>query len=151
MIVVDTEDALLMMPANRVGDLNLLIKKIKNVNAPEIIAHKDIFRPWGKFETVNQGTRHQVKKITVNPKEKLSLQKHKFRAEHWVVVKGVATVTKGKEQFDLRENESTYIQAGEVHSLENRQDSELEIIEVQSGDYLGEDDIIRIEDRYGRS
>ena len=106
--------------------------------------------PLGKFDSVDNGQRYQVKRITVNPGAKLSVQMHHHRAEHWVVVSGTARVTKGDETFLMTENESTYIPVGEVHALENPGSVQLEIIEIQSGSYLGEDDIVRFSDRYGR-
>lgn len=110
-----------------------------------------MFRPWGKFNLVDQGSRYKVKRITVMPGAKLSVQMHHHRAEHWIVVSGTAKVTKGDKTFLLTENESTFISIGEVHALENGGKVNLELIEVQSGSYLGEDDIVRFEDRYGRT
>ena len=109
-----------------------------------------MFRPWGSYDSVDAGPRFQVKRLTVKPGAKLSLQKHAKRAEHWVVVKGTARITRNDEVFDLGENESTYIAIGAVHRIENPGTEPLQIIEVQSGSYLGEDDIVRIEDTYGR-
>ena len=110
-----------------------------------------VYRPWGKYDCIDNGERHQVKKITVNPGAKLSVQMHYHRSEHWVVVSGSAKVTNGEKTYLLSENESTYIPAGVVHALENAGVIPLEIIEIQSGSYLGEDDIVRFEDRYGRA
>ena len=112
--------------------------------------HREVYRPWGKYDSIHTGERHQVKIITVKPGEKLSLQMHHHRSEHWVVVSGKAKVTNGEKTFVLSENESTYIPAGVIHSLENPGSDVLKLIEVQTGSYLGEDDIIRLEDRYGR-
>ena len=109
-----------------------------------------MYRPWGFFILIEEGENFQVKKILVNPGAKLSLQKHKFRSEHWIIVKGIATITSGKNIFELIENQSTYIPKGEVHRLENNSKEDLEIIEIQTGSYLGEDDIIRLEDLYER-
>ena len=112
--------------------------------------HKKVARPWGSYDSVDVGERHQVKRITVKPGAKLSLQMHHHRAEHWIVVKGTALVTKGEEETLLTENQSTYIPLGVKHRLENPGKTDLELIEVQSGSYLGEDDIVRFEDTYGR-
>ena len=117
---------------------------------PENNIHKTEERPWGKFEIFATAKNYQVKRLTVYPKGKLSLQSHKHRSEHWVVVHGVATVTNGEEEIILHENESTYIPVGHVHRLENTGETNLEVIEVQTGDYLGEDDIVRYEDIYNR-
>ena len=117
---------------------------------PEWELHREVHRPWGKFDSIDKGERYQVKRITVKPGAKLSIQKHHHRAEHWIVVSGTAQVSKGDESFLLSENESTYIPLGVVHSLENPGKVNLELIEVQSGTYLGEDDIVRFEDKYGR-
>ena len=130
------------------------IKKITDTlianSRPEWEFHREVYRPWGKYDSIDNGDCYQVKRITVNPGAKLSLQKHKFRSEHWVVVSGIAKVTLDKKIFILNKNESTYIPLGSVHSLENPSKELLELIEVQSGEYLGEDDIERLEDRYGR-
>ena len=113
--------------------------------------HREVYRPWGKYDSIDNGARYQVKRITVKPGEKLSVQMHHHRAEHWIVVSGTASVTCGEETFLLSENQSTYIPLGEVHCLENPGKVELELIEVQSGSYLGEDDIVRFVDQYGRA
>ena len=113
--------------------------------------NREVYRPWGKYDSIDQGERYQVKRITVKPGAKLSVQMHHHRAEHWIVVSGTASVTKGDETFLLTENQSTYIPVGVVHALENPGKFELELIEVQSGTYLGEDDIVRFEDLYGRT
>jgi mannose-6-phosphate isomerase-like protein (cupin superfamily) len=110
-----------------------------------------VYRPWGSYHSVDAGTRYQVKRITVNPGARLSVQMHHHRAEHWIVVSGTAKVLRGKEELLLTENQSIYIPVGEVHALENPGKIPLELIEVQSGSYLGEDDIVRLEDRYGRT
>ncbi|WP_318342330.1 cupin domain-containing protein [Acinetobacter sp. 16] len=117
----------------------------------ELLQHKEVVRPWGKYDCIDIGERYQVKRITVQPKAKLSLQLHHHRAEHWIVVKGTAKVVKGEEQYFISENESTFIPLGTAHSLENPGSIPLELIEVQSGSYLGEDDIIRFKDEYGRT
>jgi len=127
-----------------------LAEQLRASDMPEASHHREVYRPWGKFDSVKEGDRFKVKQLTVKPGAKLSLQKHYHRAEHWVVVAGTASITVGEEQFVLTENQSTYIPVGEKHSLENAGLIDLEIIEVQTGSYLGEDDIVRFEDIYGR-
>ena len=117
----------------------------------EILHHRTVYRPWGNYDSIDNGSRHQVKRITVKPGAKLSIQKHFHRSEHWVVVRGTAQVTKGDETIMLAENESVYLPLGIVHALENPGKIPLEIIEVQTGSYLGEDDIILLKDNYGRA
>ena len=114
------------------------------------IATATVYRPWGSYEVLDEGPGFQVKRLMVEPKAALSLQKHRHRAEHWVVVRGAARVTVGSRQYELGENESTYVPPGATHRLENAGESPLEIVEVQTGDYLGEDDIVRLSDDYGR-
>ncbi|OUS09147.1 mannose-1-phosphate guanylyltransferase/mannose-6-phosphate isomerase [Rhodobacterales bacterium 52_120_T64] len=150
MVVVETKDVVLVAPKNRVQDVKDIVKHLKDEGRSEYQHHREVYRPWGKYDCVDIGDRYQVKRITVKPGAKLSVQKHHHRAEHWVVVSGTANVTKGEETILLTENQSTYIPLGEVHSLENPGKVPLELIEVQSGSYLGEDDIVRFEDRYGR-
>lgn len=150
MVVVETKDAVFVAPKDRVQDVKDLVQCLKDENRPEHRHHREVYRPWGKFDSIDLGDRYQVKRITVNPGAKLSVQKHHHRAEHWVVVSGTAKVTKGEETLLLSENQSTYIPLGEIHALENPGKVPLELIEVQSGSYLGEDDIIRFEDKYGR-
>ena len=135
---------------DKVQDAKLIVQKLKNDNRTEWELNREVYRPWGMYESLDIGEGYQVKCLTVNPGAKLSVQKHRHRAEHWVVVSGVAKVTRNDEEFLLSVNESTYIPLGAIHSLENPGEAVLELIEVQSGDYLGEDDIIRFEDRYGR-
>ena len=151
LIIVDTEDAILVTNKDHVQYIKNIVEQIKDSNRPESDQHRVVFRPWGYYDSIDNGNGFQVKRILVNPGAKLSLQKHGHRAEHWVVVKGKAQVTCGKKTFQLIENQSTYIPLGEVHRLENIGSIPLEIIEIQTGDYLGEDDIIRIEDEYDRS
>ena len=127
-----------------------VVQWLKTQNREEHILHQRVYRPWGHYEGVDVGENFQVKRITVNPEASLSLQRHQRRAEHWVVVRGTAQVTRDDELIVLHENESTYIPIGCKHRLENRQDTPLEIIEIQSGEYLGEDDIERFDDIYGR-
>ncbi|MBC4017125.1 mannose-1-phosphate guanylyltransferase/mannose-6-phosphate isomerase [Siccirubricoccus deserti] len=150
MVVVTTEDAVLVMPRSRAQDVKLLVDRLRASGRPEATQHRRIYRPWGHYEGLIQGERFQVKKIQVRPGQKLSLQKHFHRAEHWVVVNGTAVVQRDAESILLRENESVYLPLGCVHRLENPGMIPLTLIEVQSGAYLGEDDIVRIEDTYGR-
>ena len=150
LVVISTKDALLVAHKNRVQDAKLVANKLRECGRTEWELHREVYRPWGKYDSIDNGDRYQVKRITVNPGAKLSVQMHHHRAEHWVVVSGSAKVTNGNETFLLSENESTYIPVGAVHALENPGRVNLEIIEIQSGSYLGEDDIIRFEDRYGR-
>jgi mannose-1-phosphate guanylyltransferase/mannose-6-phosphate isomerase len=149
-IVVETADAVMVAHPDYVQDVKALVDQLKNENRSESESHRQIYRPWGKYDSVDVGERYQVKRITVNPGAKLSVQMHHHRAEHWIVVSGTAKVTiDGKEQL-LAENQSTYVPIGSIHSLENPGKVPVEMIEVQSGSYLGEDDITRYEDLYGR-
>jgi mannose-1-phosphate guanylyltransferase len=150
MVIVDTPDALLVASKDRVQDVKHIVEKLKQSQRDEYIKHREVYRPWGKYDLIGHGDGFQVKQITVNPGAKLSLQKHEHRAEHWVVVKGVADIQKGDERFTVEQNQSTFIPLGQIHSLVNSGSDELVMIEVQSGDYLGEDDIVRYEDLYGR-
>ena len=149
-VVVETKDAVLVCKQNRSEEVKALVQQLNASGAIESQLHQEVFRPWGKYDCIDRGERYQVKKLTVRPGAKLSLQRHQHRAEHWVVVSGTAKVVKGSDEFLLKENQSAYISLGEVHSLENVGDNDLELIEVQSGNYLGEDDIVRLEDSYGR-
>lgn len=150
-IVVTTEDAVLVMPQDRAQDVKRIVERLRAQSRPEATTHPRCYRPWGFYESLISGDRFQVKRISVKPGEKLSLQKHFHRAEHWVVVAGTALVTRDDEQIMLRENESIYLPQGCVHRLENPGKISLTLIEVQSGAYLGEDDIVRLQDTYGRS
>lgn len=150
LIVVETADAVLVAQRDKVQDVKGIVQQLKAQKRPEALLHRRVNRPWGAYEGIDVGERFQVKRITVNPGASLSLQKHHHRAEHWVVVKGTAQVTCGDNILLLSENQSTYIPLGEVHRLENPGQIPLEMIEVQSGSYLGEDDIVRLEDNYGR-
>ena len=150
LIIVDTEDAILVTSKDHVQYIKNIVEQIKDSNRPESEKHRVVLRPWGYYDSIDNGNGFQVKRLLINLGAKLSLQKHGHRAEHWVVVKGKAQVTCGKKTFQLIENQSTYIPLGEVHRLENTESIPLEIIEIQTGDYLGEDDIIRIEDKYDR-
>ncbi|WP_408871565.1 mannose-1-phosphate guanylyltransferase/mannose-6-phosphate isomerase [Craurococcus roseus] len=151
MVVVATDDAVLVAPRARAQDVKALVERMKAAGRPEAKGHRRVFRPWGHYEGLILGERFQVKKIQVRPRQKLSLQKHFHRAEHWVVVNGTAVVERDNESILLRENESVYLPLGCVHRLENPGMIPLTLIEVQSGAYLGEDDIVRIEDTYGRA
>ncbi len=150
LVVVETADAILVAQRDQVQNVKAIVTQLKQQDRTEANLHRRVNRPWGAYEGVDAGERFQVKRITVNPGASLSLQKHHHRAEHWIVVKGTARVTCGDNILLLSENQSTYIPLGEVHRLENPGQIPLEIIEVQSGSYLGEDDIIRLEDAYGR-
>lgn len=150
LVIIDTADALLVAHQSRVQDVKKIVDRLKAEGRTEHINHREVYRPWGKYDSIDSGTRYQVKRITVKPGAKLSVQMHHHRAEHWVVVSGTAQVTNGEKTYLVTENESTYIPIGQVHALENPGKIDLEMIEVQSGTYLGEDDIVRFEDRYGR-
>lgn len=149
-VVVDTPDALLVAARDQVQRVRELVSRLKQQGRPEAVAPRRVFRPWGYYDSVDEGDRFQVKRITVRPGGRLSLQLHHHRAEHWIVVRGTASVTRGDETFLLSENQSTYIPLGVRHRLENPGAIPLELIEVQSGAYLGEDDIVRFDDIYGR-
>lgn len=149
-VVVETKDAVLVAPKNRVQDVKELVNQLKKQGRYETSLHREVFRPWGSYDSIDSGLRFQVKRLTVKPGATLSLQLHHHRAEHWIVVAGTARITRGEEVFLLEENQSTYIPLGTRHRIENPGKIPLHIIEVQSGTYLGEDDIVRFEDRYGR-
>ena len=150
LVIVSTKDALMVAHKDEVQDAKIIVQKLKDDGRKEWQLHREVYRPWGKYDSIDQGDGYQVKRITVNPGAKLSVQMHNHRSEHWVVVSGLAKVTSGDREFLLHENESTYIPVGTIHSLENPGKVQLELIEVQSGKYLGEDDIVRFEDIYGR-
>jgi len=149
-VIVDTKDAVLVAPRDQVQDVKKIVTQLKAQKREEAVSHAKVYRPWGDYETIDMADRYQVKRITVKPGAKLSLQKHHHRAEHWTVVSGTAIVTKGTEEILLKEDESIYIPLGTMHRLENPGKIPLELIEVQSGPYLGEDDIVRFDDVYGR-
>ena len=151
LVIVDTKDALLVANKNSIQDVKKIVAAVKKADGKHDEFHRVVYRPWGHYDSIDNGERHQVKRITVKPGEKLSVQMHHHRAEHWVVVAGTAVVTRDEETLTLSENESVYLPIGCVHALENRGKIPLELIEVQSGSYLGEDDIVRFEDRYGRT
>ena len=150
-VVVETADAVLVADRGRVQDVKAVVTALQAQSRGEGVSHKVVYRPWGSYESICESDRFQVKKIVVSPGQKLSLQKHHHRAEHWIVVKGTARVTCEDKVFTLREDQSTYIPLGHKHRLENPGKIALELIEVQSGSYLGEDDIVRFDDDYGRS
>jgi mannose-1-phosphate guanylyltransferase/mannose-6-phosphate isomerase-like protein (cupin superfamily) len=150
-VIVETGDAVLVAAKDRVQDVKAIVEQLKLRKRNEALLHRRVNRPWGAYECIDAADRFQVKHITVHPGATLSLQMHHHRAEHWIVVRGTARVTRGKEVLTLSENESTYIPLGTTHRLENPGKIPLELIEVQSGSYLGEDDIVRFEDNYGRS
>ena len=150
-VVIQTDDALLVAAKDQIQDVKNVVDRLKQLGRSESAQHRKVFRPWGHYDSVDSGDRFQVKRIVVKPGAKLSLQMHHHRAEHWVVVSGTAQVVNGDKTIMLSENESTYIPIGVTHSLSNPGTIPLEIIEVQSGSYLGEDDIVRFEDIYGRS
>ena len=150
LVIVSTKDALMVAHKDSVQDVKIITAKLKANSRSEWELNREVFRPWGKYDAVDSGDRYQVKRITVKPGAKLSVQMHHHRAEHWIVVSGTARVTNGDKIFLLSENESTYIPIGVTHALENPGKVELELIEVQSGAYLGEDDIVRFQDNYGR-
>ncbi len=151
LVIVDTPDALLVANKDKVQDIKKIVAQIKESGRTQHHQHRKVYRPWGIYDSIDNGERYQVKRITVKPGAKLSVQMHHHRAEHWIVVSGTAKVTNGDNTFLVTENESTYIPIGQVHALENPGVLPLEMIEVQSGSYLGEDDIVRFEDKYGRA
>jgi mannose-1-phosphate guanylyltransferase len=150
LVLVATKDVIMVAHKDNVQNVKIITKALEDDDRSEWALNREVYRPWGKFDAIDTGDRYQVKRITVKPGAKLSLQMHHHRAEHWVVVSGTARVTNGDKTFLLSENESTYIPIGVVHALENPGKVELELIEIQSGRYLGEDDIVRFEDLYGR-
>jgi mannose-1-phosphate guanylyltransferase/mannose-6-phosphate isomerase len=150
LIVVETADAVLVAHKDKTQDVKKIVDRLKQSGRTEGQMHRKVFRPWGWYDSVDAGPRFQVKRIVVKPGGILSLQMHHHRAEHWIVVSGTAKVTRGEDVYLLKENESTFIPLGTTHRLENPGAVPLEMIEVQSGSYLGEDDIVRFEDVYGR-
>ena len=150
LVVVDTDDALLVIDKNNTQDVKNIVTELKKRNRCEVSLHRKVHRPWGNYDSIDSGERYQVKCIEVKPGASLSLQMHHHRAEHWIVVSGTALVQRGKEEILLSENQSIYIPLGETHRLTNPGKLTLQLIEVQSGSYLGEDDIVRFEDKFGR-
>lgn len=151
LIIVGTPDATLVATQNKAQEVKSIGEFLKSNSHYEEGLHRKVYRPWGWYDTIESGEHFQVKRLYVNPGAKLSLQMHRQLTEHWVVVSGVATATNGEQTLTLNKGEATYIPLGITHALENKTDKPLEIIEVQSGVYLGEDDIVRFEDIYGRS
>ncbi len=149
-IIIETADAILVANKNHAQDVKTVVQKLKSQNRDEATLHQRVYRPWGSYETLDEEFRFKVKRIIVNPGSTLSLQMHHHRAEHWVIVRGTAKITQGNKEFVLTEDQSTYIPLGTTHRLENPGVIPLEIIEIQSGSYLGEDDIVRFSDQYGR-
>lgn len=150
LVIVQTKDAVLVADKDKVQNVKFIVEQLKAENRDEYRLHREVYRPWGKYDSIDSGSRYKVKCITIKPKEKLSLQKHYHRSEHWVVVQGTAKVTKDDAVEYIYENQSMYIPIGAVHSLENPGKLPLVIIEIQSGAYLDEDDIVRFDDKYGR-
>lgn len=150
LVVVETPDAVMVADRRHTQDVKKVVERLRAAQAPQVSVHRKVHRPWGYYDSIDGGDRFQVKRIVVHPGASLSLQMHHHRAEHWIVVSGTARVTRGDEVFLLSENQSTYIPLGTAHRLENPGKVPLEMIEVQSGAYLGEDDIVRFEDAYGR-
>ncbi|MDH1469691.1 mannose-1-phosphate guanylyltransferase/mannose-6-phosphate isomerase [Shewanella sp. GD03713] len=150
LVIVNTKDAVLVAHKDNSQHVKEIVNQLKLEDRTEVTFHREVYRPWGKYDSIDNGERFQVKRITVKPGAKLSVQMHHHRAEHWIVVSGTAKVTNGDNDILLTENQSTYIPVGVIHALENPGKVDLELIEVQSGSYLGEDDIVRFEDRYGR-
>jgi mannose-1-phosphate guanylyltransferase len=151
LVIVSTKDALMVAHKDSVQDVKIIAQDLKAKSRSEWELHREVYRPWGKYDSIDYAERYQVKRITVKPGGKLSVQMHHHRAEHWVIVSGTARVTNGEKTFLLSENESTYIPVGVIHALENPGRVDLELIEVQSGSYLGENDIVRFSDVYGRT
>jgi mannose-1-phosphate guanylyltransferase/mannose-6-phosphate isomerase len=151
LIIVETADAVLVADRKNSQDVKSIVAKLESQKREEKNLHRKVARPWGWYDSVDEGERFKVKRIQVKPGASLSLQMHHHRAEHWIVVKGTAEITNGDQILTLTENQSTYIPQGQTHRLANPGNTPLEIIEVQSGGYLGEDDIVRFEDTYGRS
>jgi mannose-6-phosphate isomerase-like protein (cupin superfamily) len=150
MLIVDTPDALLVADRSRVQDVKMAVQQLKASDHESVRLHRTAHRPWGTYTVLDEGSRYKIKRIVVKPGASLSLQTHRFRSEHWVVVSGVARVTNGGEPIDLQVDESTYIPAGTQHRLSNPGTAACVMIEVQTGDYVGEDDIVRLDDNYGR-
>ena len=151
MVVIEEKDSVLVVPRDKTQDVKQLAEKLKEQNREELELHRQVFRPWGSYESIDSGEGFQVKRLIVNPGAALSLQKHTQRAEHWTVVRGKARITLDGKEFDLKVNESTYISIGAVHRISNPFEESVHIIEIQCGEYLGEDDIVRLEDNYGRA
>ena len=147
---VEAADAVLVAHKNQVQDVKKIVERLKIEGRSEHLSDRKVYRPWGVYDAIDNGHRYQVKRITVKPGAKLSLQMHHHRAEHWIVVSGTAKVINAEREFLITENESTFIPIGAIHSLENPGKVDLELIEIRSGKYLDEDDIVRLSDKYGR-
>ena len=150
-IVIETKDATLVASKDSAQDVKAIVDQLKEGGREETRLHRQVFRPWGSYDSLENADGFQVKRLIVKPGAVLSLQKHAHRAEHWVVVRGKAQITKNDDVFEMGVNESTYIAIGDIHRIANPFDEDVHIIEVQCGDYLGEDDIVRLEDNYGRN
>ena len=150
LVIVETDDALLVAARGRAQEVKEVVEGLARDKRSEHVSHSRVYRPWGYYETVDSSEHFRVKRLMIKPGHKLSLQLHRQRAEHWVVVSGTARVTRGEETFQLERNQSTFVPVGVKHRLENAGEESLLVVEVQSGAYLGEDDIVRFEDRYGR-
>ncbi len=148
--MIATDDAVLVADKSHDQKVKQLVDELRAKKRQEAETHTKVYRPWGSYQCLDCGERFQVKRLVIKPGASISLQLHRHRSEHWVVVSGTATVTRGDDVFDMTTNESTYIPVGVKHKLENHGEADLEIVEVQTGDYLGEDDIVRFEDQYGR-
>ena len=151
LIIISTKDSILVADKDKSQDIKEIVDLLKKDGRSEYLLNREVYRPWGKYDSIDNGKNFQAKRITVNPGAKLSVQKHFRRSEHWIVVSGTATVTNGDKTFQVLQNQSTYIPVGTIHALENKEKFDLELIEVQTGDYFGEDDIVRFDDIYGRS
>ena len=149
-IVVETKDAVLVVNRHQAQHVKEIVDQLRTSDRGEMHLHRQVFRPWGSYDSLEDGENFQVKKLIIKSGATLSLQKHARRSEHWVVVRGKIRVTRNDQEFDLGVNESTYVAIGDVHRIANPYDIDAEVIEVQCGDYLGEDDIMRLEDNYGR-
>jgi len=149
-VVVETKDSVMVADKNRSQDVKELVELLKAQDREEIKLHRQVFRPWGSYDSIDMAEKFQVKRLIVKPGAVLSLQKHAHRSEHWVCVKGKAMITRNDEEYELGVNESTYVAIGDIHRIANPYGEPVHIIEVQCGDYLGEDDIVRFDDNYGR-
>ena len=150
LVIIQTKDAILVSSKDKVQDVKSIVEELKRRGRKEYNIHREVYRPWGQYDSIDDGNGYQVKKILIRPGERLSTQMHHHRAEHWIVVSGTAKVTNAGQEFLITENESTFIPIGAVHSLENPGKIDLELIEIRSGKYLDENDTVRFGDKYGR-
>ncbi|MNE17917.1 Mannose-1-phosphate guanylyltransferase 1 [compost metagenome] len=150
LVIIQTKDAILVASKDKVQDVKSIVEELKRRGRKEYRTHREVYRPWGQYDSIDDGNGYQVKKILIRPGERLSTQMHHHRAEHWIVVSGTAKVINAEREFLITENESTFIPIGAIHSLENPGKVDLELIEIRSGRYLDEDDIVRLSDKYGR-